>query len=153
MCDRETYKASLLWIMVAITVIVGIVVALIQSLAVSDDEHSYCERALLDTGLDLGTMPYLLENKYCENAWVDAVVYFKLRMSIASSQQVINKIGRYHEYKGTLSLPQCPVWWKPGTHRLHFVYYKNSYSASPIIIVDIDKEKDVAYVYIAVIPA
>ena len=152
MCVKGSYKTVLLWSLVAMAILVGIAMALIQTLAVKSDELSYFETALFDTGLELKTMPYLIEEKYCANVWVDAVVYFKLRMSIVNSQQVINKIEHYHKYNGRLSLPQFPDWWKPGACRLHFVYYKDNYSASPIIVVDVDQKNDIAFVYIAVIP-
>ena len=152
MFNKNTYKTLFIGILICMTIFAGITMALKKTLTNTYDACFYCKKVLIDTGLALETIHYLVEEKYCESTWIDAAVYFKLRVSTVDVQKIIEKILEYHEYKGSLSIPQYPSWWQPTSQGQHFVYYKDSRTATPVVIVDVDQNGGFSFVYIAIIP-
>ena len=132
-------------------VIVSIAIVLLTGCS-GESDKSYYETTLAEAGLNLADGEFSVENKFCEDAWVDAAVYFKLRLTDASAIKIVERIKTYSEYRGEIDMANVPEWWNPSPSAMRFCYYTNTESASPLVVAYIDPVQDGTIVYLAVIP-
>ena len=100
-------------------------------------------------------MSFSIEHKFCEDRWIDAQVYFKLKVKGEDTDKVTNRLRSFPKYEGGIdSSSPPPVWWKPGPSAIKIAYIKNDDDNGTVIIIAYVEPSDngVFTFYIQVIP-
>ncbi len=80
-----------------ITLVVACIVPCIVAMAIkmlmpTPNDDAYCDQMLKETGLDFSQMSFSIEHKFCEDRWIDAQVYFKLKVKGEDTDKVTNRL-------------------------------------------------------------
>lgn len=133
--------------------ILCIITIVIILLLPTPQDNAYYDKMLAESGLDLSQMSFSVEHRYCEDKWIDAEVYFELKVRGDNVKKVMDLLRGFPRYGGTIDIRSAPSWWKPDPSATKIVYYTNQKSASPIFIICITPfNKEYFTIYIAAIP-
>ena len=127
----------------------------VKLLLPTPNDEAYCDRILNETGLDFSQMSFSVEHKSCEDQWIDAQVYFKLKVKGEDTDKVTNRLRSFPKYEGGIdSSSSPPVWWNPGPSAIKFVYLNDDNENGTFIIIAYVEPPDngVFTLYIQVIP-
>ena len=117
--------------------------------------EAYCDQMLKDTGLDFSQLSFSVERKFCEDKWIDAQVYFELKVKGEGSDKVINRLRSFPKYEGGIdSSSPPPAWWKPSPSAIKIVHLNDANKNGTIIIIAYVEPPDngAFTLYIQVIP-
>ncbi len=141
------------------TVMLGVVFCVVaitvKLLLPTPNVEAYCDQMLKDTGLDFSQLSFSVERKFCEEKWIDAQVYFKLKVKGEDTDKVTNRLRSFPKYDGSIvSSSPPPAWWKPGSTAIKIVYFNNDNdNGSTIKIAYVEPPVNGSFVmYIQVIP-
>ena len=119
------------------------------------NDDAYCDQMLKDTGLDFSQLSFTVEHKFCEDRWIDAQVYFKLKVKGEDTDKITNRLRSFPKYEGGIEASSPPpVWWKPGPSAIKIAYIKNDDDNGTVIVIAYVEPPDngVFTLYIQVIP-
>ena len=140
---------------VMLCVVFCVVAIAVKLLLLTPNDDAYCDQMLKDTGLDFSQLSFTVEHKSCEDRWIDAQVYFKLKVKGEDSDKVTNRLRSFPKYEGGIdSSSSPPVWWNPGPSAIKFVYHNDdNENGTSIIIAHVEPPDNGSFVmYIQVIP-
>lgn len=140
---------------VILCVVFCVVAIAVKLLLPTPNDEAYCDQMLKDTGLDFSQLSFIVEHKFCEGQWIDAQVYFKLKVKGKDTDKVTNRLRSLPKYEGSIvsSLPP-PAWWKPGPSAIKITCLNDDNENGTIIIIAyVEPPDDGAFtLYIQVIP-
>ena len=140
---------------VMLCVVFCVVAIAVKLLLLTPNDDAYCDQMLKDTGLDFSQLSFIVEHKFCEGQWIDAQVYFKLKVKGEGADKVTNRLRSFPKYEGGIdSSSSPPVWWNPGPSAIKFVYHNDDNENGTIIIIaHVEPPDNGSFVmYIQVIP-
>ena len=133
-----------------------VAVVLTLKIALFDDDgdisHEYCMEMLTLAGLDQYRDSFQIEQEICQETWIDAIVYLKLKVDVSRVSEMSETMRNYPQFRPEISDSVLPAWWKPSSSAVRIVYYTDVKSVSPITLAYIDVHGREASVYLAVIP-
>ena len=140
---------------VMLCVVLCIIAITVKLLLPTPNADAYCDRILKKTGLDFSQMYFCVEHKFCEDKWIDAHVYFKLKVKGSDTSKIINRLRGFRQYEGQMDLYSPPLaWWKPGPSAIKIAYIKDDDGYGTVIIIAYVEPPDngAFTLYIRVIP-
>ena len=121
---------------IALCTVFCVVAITINLLLPTPNADAYYDRILKKTGLDFSQMYFYVENKFCEDKWIDAHVYFKLKVKESDTSKIINRLRGFRQYEGEMDLYSPPLaWWKPGPSAIKITYIKDDDGYGTVIII------------------
>lgn len=121
---------------VMLCVVLCVIAIAVKLFLPAPNDDAYCDQMLKDTGLDFSQLSFTVEHKFCEDRWIDAQVYFKLKVKGEDTDKITNRLRSFPKYEGGVeasSLP--PVWWKPVSSAIKIAYIKDDDDNGTVIII------------------
>ena len=121
---------------IALCTVFCVVAITINLLLPTPNNDAYCDQMLKNTGLDFSQLSFTVEHKFCEDRWIDAHVYFKLKVKGSDTSKVTNRLRGLRQYEGQMDLYSPPLaWWKPGPSAIKIAYIKDDHGYGTVIII------------------
>ncbi len=115
-------------------------------------DPEYADNMLQETGLDFAQMKIQIEEKCCDDSFIDAAVFAKLKVEKGQEGAIIAKMNEFPQEQAGIILGNVPSWWKPSPNAVRISYYTDRMSASPVILAYIDTQECETHIYIVIIP-
>jgi hypothetical protein len=121
---------------VMLCVVFCVVAIAVKLLLPTPNDDAYCDQMLKNTGLDFSQLSFTVEHKFCEDRWIDAHVYFKLKVKGSDTSKVTNRLRGLRQYEGQMDLYSPPLaWWKPEPSAIKIAYIKDDDDNGTVIII------------------